>query len=177
MPKLVNKRHEKFVRGIMEGKEKVEAYKLAFPKANANSARDRATKLLRKKPELRQRLSELLEMQGLGIVDLNEKLYNLTTATKTIFIDKQAFEVPDNATRMESVKTGYKLHNFLQSAQPNIDARSINLNINAESAEKLKNITEKLSRISENLLKPENYQTGEITDIEVFRGQKKTADV
>lgn len=168
MPPLKNKKHEKFLKTLIKTGSQYKSYQTVYKGANEQTAKDRSCRIF-KDENVRNRLAEMLEAQGLGVPDLNEKLKDLTTANKCIIFKNNLVDVPDNSVRLESVKTAYKLHNLLSEKQADIDARQIHLTITNEDASRLDGIADKLSKVSSLLMNKEDYQTGEIEDVEAFR--------
>jgi hypothetical protein len=171
MPKLKNKKHEKFCQEVIKEKgNRVDAYAKVYPNATRLSAKDRAYRLMKENPDIQGRLSELLEVQGLGLVDLNEKLRKLTKAEKAIVVGGKVEYVRDDSIRLNALQTAYKLHKVIGSeGTTNIDNRSINLSINPEQALVLEKIAKKFEKMTE-ALKNDTGQSGEVVEAEVIEG-------
>ena len=106
--------HEMFVQTLIKnGGHQTEAYMEVY-KAKYDTARHGGSILLRN-VEVRRRVSELLESQGLGIVELNKKLKILTNAQKGIVCGGYLQYPSDNIAQLEALKLAYKLHGLIGS--------------------------------------------------------------
>ena len=106
----MNIKHELFALAVIKNKGHLSlAYQEAYPSANPESARHGGSALW-KKVEIQTRVNELLETQGLGIIELTKKLKDLTEAKK-----RCAFGgfVPDNNARLEAIKIALRIHGLL----------------------------------------------------------------
>ncbi len=100
--------------------------------------------------EVKQYLSDVLDAQGLKLTKLNKNLLSLidNPMKEAITKDGSIIELKDNATQLEAIKLGYKLHKVIDNAPTSIvDARTINVN----TADKA--VVDSLSKVSEILLK------------------------
>ena len=106
--------HEMFVQALIKnGGHQTEAYMEVY-KAKPDTSRHGGSFLMRN-VEVRRRVSELLESQGLGIVELNKKLKALTGARKDVNNNGDFTGQPDNSARLEAIKIAYKLHGLIGS--------------------------------------------------------------
>jgi len=106
--------HEMFVQALIKnGGRQTEAYMEVY-KAKPDTSRHGGSFLMRN-VEVRRRVSELLESQGLGIVELNKKLKALTGARKDVNNNGDFTGQPDNSARLEAIKIAYKLHGLIGS--------------------------------------------------------------
>lgn len=100
----------------------------------------------------RGRLSELMDLSGLSLVQLNSKLKELTEAQRPLVIDGNIEMVADNPTQIDAVKTAYKLHKVLgNDTNINVDARKIELNIDEAGMERLSVIASELNQLALNM--------------------------
>ena len=105
---------EMFVQALIKnGGHQTEAYMEVY-KAKYDTARHGGSYLLRN-VEIRRRVSELLESQGLGIVELNKQLKLLINAHKTIVSGGYFHHVSDNGVNLKALKLAYKLHGLIGS--------------------------------------------------------------
>ena len=134
--KLKNRRHERLAKNIIARDGDIKkAYVDTYPNASIASAQNRAYVVLTQHPEVKGRMSQMLEVQGLGEMVLNEKL-------------KDVIGSSDEATSLSGLKTAYKLHGHLQSGiNINLDQREQTVNIREESEEGGKNITHALDQL------------------------------
>jgi len=108
----MNIKHELFAQAVIKNKGHLSlAYQEAYPSANPESARHGGSALW-KKVEIQTRVNEILETQGLGIIELTKKLKDLTEAKKP---GTFGGFVPDNNARLEAIKIAYKLHGLIGS--------------------------------------------------------------
>jgi len=110
---LDNIKHELFVQALIQnGGHKTEAY-MSIYKAKYDTARHGGSFLLRN-VEIRRRVSEILEAEGLGILELAKKLKKLTEARKAVTNnnDFTGWE-PDNRTSLEAIKLACRLHGLI----------------------------------------------------------------
>ena len=104
--------HEMFVQALIKnGGRQTEAYMEVY-KAKPDTSRHGGSFLMRN-VEVRRRVSELLESQGLGIVELNKKLKALTGARKDVNNNGDFTGQPDNNARLQAIKIAYKLHGLI----------------------------------------------------------------
>jgi len=109
----MNVKHELFAQAIIKHKGHLSlAYQEAYPLANPESARHGGSALW-KKVEIQTRVNELLEAQGLGIVELTKKLKDLTEAKKIVMVNRYVRYEPDNTVILEAIKTGLRIHGLL----------------------------------------------------------------
>lgn len=102
------------------------------------------------KPEIRTRVQELLDANGMSLEHLTKKLEKLQASKKPIYFEgKKIDEIEDTDIQMKATKLGFEL----QRAMPNqiesqtnsihLDARSINLELgDSKNIEKLALIAE-----------------------------------
>lgn len=119
MPKLKNEAHEQFAKTYALDPQKrfngTKAYKESYPEAKETSARALAPNLLAN-VSVKNRISELLDQQGLSVTHLNDKLRSLT--------DAKSEDVQLRATRL-----GYELHGVLDKDQNMNNHQNIQVNI------------------------------------------------
>ena len=136
-------------------------YKSLHPEANLKpkSLEILGRNLINSTPGLKKRINELLEEQGMGLTYTNKKLKSLVDAEKVIVVDKSTMEVQDNPTRMEAVKTLYKLHGVLKDTEVNVDNRQITF---SGDANKLQMVADEIRKLNEQLAL--NDTEGEISN-------------
>ena len=121
----------------------------AYPTCLESSADKNSYKLTGYKG-VKDRITELLEHKtGSRLSVLLSDLIELKRANKTIIVDKVMQEVKDNPTRLEAVKTLFKLHGLLSPAQSQVDARTVQFNITPPDIKSLNTIIDKLERIEQ----------------------------
>lgn len=86
-----------------------------------------------KRPHVQKGIVQLLNEQGIPLTRLNSKLSSLLDSHRTVVLDKQLHEVPDNNTQLEALKTGYKLHGHLVADKPLIDNRQVHVTMSDPS--------------------------------------------
>ena len=104
--------------------------------------------MIRNTPGVEKRINELLNEQGMGLTYTNKKLKRLVDAEKVIVVDKSTMKVQDNSTRMEAVKTLYKLHGVLKDSDVKIDNRQITF---SGDTEKLQQVADEIRKLNEQL--------------------------
>ena len=159
---LDNPKHELFVQALIKHKgNRTKAYREIYPDANAESARRLGSALLTN-IDIKRRLSEFLDAQGLGVIELNTKLKELSEAEKAIVVDKVIQFVPDNTARVDCLKTAYKLHGLLGSdIESHIDNRQVNIHVEPAEMERLAKIVKDIEEMNRKLQLDET-QSGEI---------------
>jgi len=112
----MNIKHELFAQAVIKNKGHLAlAYQDVYPAANPESARHGGSALW-KKVEIQTKVSELLETQGLGIIEIIKKLKELTEAKKTHKCsDGGSGFVPDNNMRLEAIKIALRIHGLLSN--------------------------------------------------------------
>ena len=159
MKRLHNVRQEVFCQNVANKKlSATKSYQSAYPTASKATAEVNAYNLL-KTGKIEKRISELLDEQGLSITSLNTKLYDLTEADKEIIYKGRVRTLKDNPTRLEAIKTSYKLHKVLDNDTPSQDNRQVNVTLNSVEAA---HIIDKLQDLNAKLLSDGLIQDGEI---------------
>ena len=164
---LKNYNHEKFANKIAEsiltpGKpvNQTAIYSEVYgsPKHIAGSG---AHELV-KKPEIRTRVQELLDANGLTLDHLTKKLEKLQNSKKPIYFEgKKVDEIEDTDIQLKATKLGFELQRALPNANENnsqtnnfIDARSINLELgdskNISKLAEIANVFASLNKSKEN---------------------------
>lgn len=98
---------------------------------------------------IRDRISELLDKQGLSLLDANIRLKRLLDANKAIVLNNEIVDYPDNGIRLAALEKVYKLHGLLKNEQT-IDNRSVKIEISepdVEGRKKLANILDELTAL------------------------------
>lgn len=129
MPPLKHIKHEKFAKAVIEKPTYKEAYLAAYdPKGDRlispATAGSNASELLRK-PEVTNRIAELLNRDGISLDRLNGKLRDL--------LEGQSEEIQFKATKL-----GYELHGVLNPDKSNGESSSpilIQVNITGANGE------------------------------------------
>lgn len=78
-----------------------------------------------------------MEAQGVGLKSIVDDLAELRKATKFIKDDKGFMEVPDNDIRQRNVEFRAKILNAVPHPKIEVDERRININITADTVEKI----------------------------------------
>ena len=113
MEPLSNIKHELFTQILLkEGGNQTKAYLEVYSGIKNASARTNASRLLAI-ISVRKRITELLEAQGLGIMELTKKLKNLTEARKDVNNNGDFTGQPDNNARLEAIKIALRIHGLL----------------------------------------------------------------
>ena len=161
MAKLENIKHEQFAKALVKKKfNRKRAYMEVYPDSKANSAEVSASRLLKNKPNIKDRVREIAEQKGLTLDYLVTNLADLTQAQKTIF-DKLGtpLEIPENNIRLSATETGLKLYGVLtndRQAQISLtDARSVNISPDESNVNCIKSISSMLSKLNESLANKE----------------------
>lgn len=161
MAKLENIKHEQFAKALVKKKfNRKRAYMEVYPDSKANSAEVSASRLLKNKPNIKDRVREIAEQKGLTLDYLVTNLADLTQAQKTIF-DKLGtpLEIPENNIRLSATETGLKLYGVLtndRQAQISLtDARSVNISPDESNINCIKSISSMLSKLNESLANKE----------------------
>ena len=140
MPPLKNPKHELFAQNLVKKKFKqVDAYQSTYPESGYDAARVSATRLL-ENPAIENRVQEIANKKGMTVESLVDDLNNLRQADKPVIENgKIVATYPDNSTRLETVKTGFKLHGILtnDNRSVEIDARSVNVAVGDAQALRL----------------------------------------
>lgn len=141
MPKLKNKKHELFAQNLVKAKfNQTKALQATYPDSSYKAANVSGTRLLQN-PAIELRVQEIANQKGLTVESLVEDLNNLRQANKPIIeAGVITAEYPDSAVRLETVKTGFKLHGLLSNDNRSIDidARTTNnVLVTGLSAERL----------------------------------------
>ena len=116
MTALPNPNHEKFAHAMLETPSYTQAYKKVYPVTDPKCAGNSASRLLAK-PEVQNRISELLVRDGIPIERLNKRLACL--------LDDESSDVS-----LRSVRLGYELHGALDRNAPAEGNKEINIQIN-----------------------------------------------
>lgn len=169
MPKLNNAKREKFIQKMADPanlKSKADTYRQVY-NCSETSAHVGSTNLL-KNPECKERLTELLNKQGLSLDYLNSKLKDLVNAKKEVYSKNGELiaKVDDNNIQLSAIKTGYQLHNVLKADNTiNIDKSSNQINILSTDVDVNPiDILQELRELSQNLSIPTGGQSGEVID-------------
>lgn len=175
--KLKNRKHEKLAKAIIENDgNKKKAYKEVYDCADS-TATQRSSLVMKKFPEIAERTSELLAIQGIDRSYLSKKLKKFVNGDKmkSIVVDNQVVEVPDNHLQLKSIEMAYKLHGDLQG-KPMIDMSKNEINLTQNNtdinvdADKLSEVLNKLSNLNKDL-KFADVTEGEIIDVAEDEGE------
>ena len=103
--------------------------------------------------EAKRYMSDLMDAQGISLINCNIRLAKLLEAKKPLVVGGEIHMVEDNNTQTENLKTAYKLHKVLQpdTTGVSIDARQINVSIDTVGNDRLKQISEELAKLNEEL--------------------------
>lgn len=138
---LDNIKHELFSQALLkQGGNQTKAYLEVYSGIKNASARTNASRLLAI-ISVRKRITELLEAQGLGIVELTKKLKKLTEAKKRV-TDNGDFTgwEPDNRTSLEAIKIALRIHGLLGHKSD-----MVGLYLSPEQLEQLEKLQEPLT--------------------------------
>ncbi len=91
-----------------------------------------------------------MDIQGVSLVDCNEKLSELLKAEKAVVVDKEIQFVPDNAVQTENLKLAYKLHGAINdSTNVNIiQNKIIGITLQDDTLDRLTKINTRLSELT-----------------------------
>ncbi len=104
--------HEMFAQALIKnGGHQTEAYMEVY-KSKRDTARHGGSYLMRN-VEIRSRVVELLEAQGLGLLEVIKQLQALTQARKIIVVGGYSDSAPDNFVRLGAIKMALRLHGIL----------------------------------------------------------------
>jgi hypothetical protein len=138
MKPLANAKHEIFCQELLKNKgHQTKAYMEVYPRAKPESARHGGSYLLRN-VDIRSRVNELMEAQGLGLMDLMKKLHALTQSIKFLKVNGYLQSAPDNATRLEAIRIALRIHGLLGNKADIIEAY-----LSSEQLAQLDKVTEK----------------------------------
>lgn len=155
MKKKLSMKHEAFAKSLIRNKGNItKAYQETYPDSNPNSAGVNGSILLKNHSEIKARVFQLFSAQN-KIDRYVQNFDELSEANKKIYhpAEKRFFDVPDNATRLESLKAIFKILGLIDSGiSQAIDARSVTFNVDARSSEQLAVIAEDLKRLNDSLL-------------------------
>ena len=134
---LENHKHELFTQALLkQGGNQTKAYLEVYHGIKNSSARTNASRLLAI-ISIRKRLTELLDAQGLGIIELAKRLKDLTEARKRCAVG--GF-VPDNNARLEAIKIALRIHGLLSHKSD-----TVGLYLSHEQLEQLEKFQEPLN--------------------------------
>lgn len=116
---LLNKRHEMFARAVIKNGGNLSGAYMEIYKSKPDTARHGGSFLLRN-VEIRRRISELMEAQGLGITELNKKLKDMLNAKKgSSYQEGGVVKYRDDVrTQMEALGLAYKIHGLIGHSNP-----------------------------------------------------------
>jgi len=171
MPVLEAPKDELFCQEIINQKGNIaKAYLTQYPDASPKNAYFYAWRKLQHL-KLKERLSELLEKQGAGIIKLNHLLGIKLSQKKAIQVDdnKRIMYVDDSAVQMDALKLGYKLHGLINENQApvNID-QSQHLTIEAGAdPTSIGEIVGRLEKLKERSLSSRVHPVIDVRSIEI----------
>lgn len=123
-----------------------EAYNKLFPEISSPLA-DYKTRLGSR--AFKNKMSELLDRQGLSLADAGNSLKKALNGKRAIVAGGEVVMVDDNASLLEAAKTVYKLHGVLSNSPlVNIDNRKVEFNIDEASLESLTKIAKELDDLN-----------------------------
>jgi len=170
--KLKNSNREKFAKAVSNVKEprpQSQIYQDIY-QCNNDVARSRSSILMRS-TDVKERISELLDEQGLSITVLNTKLNKLINAKKEVLNAKgEVVQLNDNPASLNALQTAYKLHKVIGSDGINIDARTLNVSSDNKQTDHLasvggsdlSHILSNIRAMNKELLLKDNSTIGEI---------------
>jgi len=152
MPKLKNPKHELLAKNIIKHNFNLtEAHQATYPNSSYKASNANVQAIV-KNSNVFQRVEEIANEKGLTIESLIDDLNSSRKATKPIILNKKIIDYPDYATRLETTKTGLKIHGILGAdGVINQDNRSINVSMSADSINKLADVTAKLEALSKQI--------------------------
>ena len=107
---LLNTKHEIFAQALVTKKcNLTSAYSLAYPKATYKSCRQLGS-LLSRNVNIKRRLQELLQENGLGLTDCIKKLNKLSEATRIVRIRDVQYVQPVYGVQLEALRMAFRLH-------------------------------------------------------------------
>ena len=144
-------KHKKIANKILKGMDKIKAYKTEYPNAKDITAETGVSRILSSE-FIKQHMSQALDKQGLGLIELNKALKPLIDdPTKPIVIKDQIVQVEDKRLKLEAIKEGYKLHKLTEGNSINIDNRSITFNHSSQDLKELSTIAKTIQDLSTKL--------------------------
>ncbi len=166
--RLANPKHEAVARNLAKGKALKEAYKTVY-KCSDNST-DRIYTLLQEYPEIAERQTTLLDLQGLSRAEANNKLKDIMEkpTRQVLTKDGDKVDLEDKSLQLETCKTVLKMHGVLDNKAPLIDNRQVNINNTSNiqiDSPVLENTLSKLAVFNSDMFSP---QDGEIEQPEVI---------
>jgi hypothetical protein len=141
------------------GGDTTKAIKKVYGIKSSQSIKSKAEELATDE-DVRDRIRNLLELRGIDLEYLNDKLAEMLEGEKAIVVDKDVVYVKDNGVRLEAMKVGYKLHGLL-SNDIKVDNRQVSINMNEEDAIKLMDIAKGIEELNKEL-ELGNAENGEI---------------
>ena len=162
MPSLKNLKHELFAQDLVKGISPKDSYKKLYSNNLKDNSLISGSSRLLNNNDIRTRISELLDSQGLSIKNLNNKLLELINKKKAIVLNNNIQFVDDNSVQLESLKTAYKLHRLLGSNIETAQSSPTQINIfnDTESIKRLEDIASRLEALREST--DDDIQDGEI---------------
>lgn len=153
---ILSKRKEsiqqQFIERTLETASPTQAYREIYPNTKAHQEISEGAFRILKTPEVKNSITETLDKSGLTVGYLNNRLKSLTVAEKHIVFNNQLVPVADNSTSLDAVKTAYKLHKLLDESNfVNVDARSVNIDIDLPTIEKIDVVVNKLDTLNKRL--------------------------
>jgi len=142
MPRLKNLKHEVFAKNVVKHKGNLtEAYMDTYKSAKQTTANSYSC-LVAQRPEVKTRIQEIMDAQGLTLEFLTGELKSNIVENKK-----------DCAIRQDAIKTGFKLQKVMsEGSEINIDARSMNQwLVDGQVADKLLNIANSLESMNKSL--------------------------
>lgn len=150
MPKLKNPKHELLAKNIVEQKFNLtKAYQETFPNASYDSARGNVHRIANDCAVV-SRVEEIAQKKGYTPEHIIQTLYDATLALKNIFHNGVLISSePDWAARLDSAKTGLKLHGFVgnHGDTNNIDARSVSIQLDKSDVNRLEDVARMMQGI------------------------------
>lgn len=142
----------KFIEKTLTTASPTKAYRELYPNTTAPQEISEGAFRILKTPEVKNSIVESLEKSGLSVGYLNTRLRQLTVAEKQIIFNNQLVPVADNGTSLEAIKTAYKLHKLLEEKNfVNVDARSVNVDVDLPTVEKIDSVISKLDTLNKTL--------------------------
>ena len=144
-------KEKKFVKMYVSTFNGTEAYQVTHPKANRDTSRAEAPRVLAS-PSVQSAIIEELEAVGLNNEYIATKHKDLLNAQKPVYFDGiKIDETPDHNVQLETLKHVAKLKGLVGNDSGNITNNTLNLFTDQITPDKLKDLTEKVRILRQSL--------------------------
>lgn len=148
-PRRLSLRQERFAQEYIKNNgDATKAAEIVYARPKNNSNRAIASENLTK-PAIVNRISQILNDKGLDLdslsLDLRDKKNN---ACRPVVVGKQIIDYPDEALRLEAIKTAFKLHGVLDRKQEDSIKTQVNISMDSNDLPKMSELIDRLDSLS-----------------------------